>query len=181
MSRAMRALDSASQAASYMLGGIVVVLALIVMATSTSVTDITAWAWDVLGLAFSGLLGGLVFTSLFCWVQINRAPAGAPDENVWLTAGVQAANGIATLALTYTLLGISLGIGTLAGQPLTPQTVQEVIRGLTENFSLAFMTSVIGLPTAAVLRSLLLVTHARNRSCEVALQTPSTSPEEGQG
>ena len=164
MGRAMRALDIASQAASYMLGAIVVVLALIVMATSTSLTDITTWAWDILGLAFSGILGGLIFISLFCWVRIHKAAAYGPDEKVWLIAGVQAANGIATLALTYTLLGIALGIGTLAGQPLTPQTVQEVIRGLTENFSLAFMTSVIGLPTAAVLRSLLLVTEARIRN-----------------
>jgi hypothetical protein len=75
----------------------------------------------------------------------------------------KAANGIATLALTYTLLGISLGVGTLAEQELTPETVRHVIRGLTSQFSLAFMTTVVGLPTAAVLRTLLVVTHARQR------------------
>ena len=79
----------------------------------------------------------------------------------WLVAGIQAANGVATLALTYTLLGISLGIGSLAGQELTPDTIQGVIKVLTENFSLAFMTTVVGLPTSALLRSLLLVTDAR--------------------
>jgi hypothetical protein len=73
---------------------------------------------------------------------------------------LHAANGIATLALTYTLFGISLGIGDLAGQNLTPDTVQAVIRGLTERFSLAFMTTVIGLPTSALLRALLSITAA---------------------
>ena len=51
----------------------------------------------------------------------------------------------------------------LAGKELTPDTVQVVIRGLTENFSLAFMTTVVGLPVSAVLRTLLLVTSARKR------------------
>ena len=73
---------------------------------------------------------------------------------------MHAANGIATLGLTYTLFGISLGIGELAGQELTPATVQEVIRGLTERFSLAFMTTVISLPTSVLLRALLSISGA---------------------
>jgi hypothetical protein len=81
---------------------------------------------------------------------------------MWFEAGVQAANGVTTLALTFTLLGISLGIGTLAGQELTPETIQPVIRKMTANFSLAFMTTVIGLPISALLRSMIIVTHARN-------------------
>lgn len=74
---------------------------------------------------------------------------------------MQASNGITTLALTYTLFGISLGIGTLSEATLTPDTIHEVIRALTANFSLAFMTTVVGLPVSALLRSLLAVTHAR--------------------
>lgn len=73
------------------------------------------------------------------------------------------ANGVTTLALTFTLLGISLGIGSLAGQELNPDTVPVIIREMTANFSLAFMTTVVGLPVSAVLRSLIVVTHARNR------------------
>jgi hypothetical protein len=79
-------------------------------------------------------------------------------------AAMHAANGVATLALTYTLLGISLGIGQLAHEELTPATVQVVIRGLTEQFSLAFLTTIVGLPTAAVLRALIEVTRARVES-----------------
>ena len=52
-------------------------------------------------------------------------------------------------------------IGSLAGQSLTPETIQEVIRVLTENFSMAFMTTIIGLPTSAVLRAMLLIAGAK--------------------
>lgn len=157
-------LAAASQAVSYMLGGLVIALALGVMATSVSAVEITTWAWDVLGLAFATLLGSLVFIALLCWVKIKQLQARGGEYRPWLVAGVQAANGIATLALTYTLLGISLGIGSLAGQQLTPDTIQGVIKSLTENFSMAFMTTVVGLPTSALLRSLLLVAHARKSS-----------------
>jgi hypothetical protein len=160
-----RTLNHGSEAASYFLGGIVVVTALVVMAQSTDATDIAGWAFEVLGLSFLVLLGSLVFATLFAWVRLQRA--SADDEaarDLWLEVGVQAANGVTTLALTYTLLGISLGIGSLAGQDLTPQTVQAVIRDLTANFSLAFMTTVVGLPTSALLRGLLVVTRARQQA-----------------
>lgn len=164
-------LEAASQAISYMLGGLVIALALGVMATSMSVTDITSWAWDVLGFAFAVLLGGLIFIALFCWVKMKQLQARGSEYQPWLVAGIQAANGVATLALTYTLLGISLGIGSLAGQQLTPETIQDVIKSLTENFSMAFMTTVVGLPTSALLRSLLMVTEARNSSATPGVAT----------
>lgn len=163
---------AASQAISYMLGGLVIALALGVMTTSVSAAEITTWAWDVLGLAFAVLLGSLVFIALLCWVKIKHLQARQDEYRPWLVAGIQASNGVATLALTYTLLGISLGIGSLAGQQLTPDTIQGVIKGLTENFSMAFMTTVVGLPTSALLRSLLLVTDARiSSAAETAEQS----------
>ncbi len=161
MRRAAPLLSAASQATSYLLGGLVVALALTVFATSLSLAEIADWAWNILGLTFAVLLGSLVFVTLLCWVKMNRLRDGMGAYQAWLTAGVQAANGVATLALTYTLLGISLGIGGLAGKELTPDTVQLVIQGLTENFSMAFMTTVVGLPLSALLRSLILVTDAR--------------------
>jgi len=78
-----------------------------------------------------------------------------------------------TLALTYTLLGISLGIGTLAGQELTPETVRGVIQDLTANFSRAFLTTVIGLPVSAALRAVLVVTHGRRRMAASAAIQPN--------
>ena len=82
---------------------------------------------------------------------------------------MHAAQGVATLALTFTLLGISLGIGSLADNQLTPDTIQSVISQLTNRFSMAFMTTVIGLPVSAVLRTGLAVTYARRsnyRTCD---------------
>lgn len=153
-------LDSSSRATSYLMGALVVALAVAALVTSQSVTDIAAWAREVLGWTFVGLLASLVFLALFCWVRLLTGET----SDVWFEAGIQAANGVTTLALTFTLLGISLGIGTLTGQELTPDTIQPVIRRMTANFSLAFMTTVVGLPVSAVLRSLIVVTHARNRS-----------------
>ncbi len=135
--------------------------AVAVWATSSGVGDIASWIEQVLGATFVVLLAVLVFTALFCWVKLQRADA-APNPG-WLEAGLHAAGGVATLGLTYTLLGIGLGIGSLADQRLGPDTIQPVINGLTRQFSLAFMTSVIGLPASAVLRALLLVTHVNGQ------------------
>ena len=97
---------------------------------------------------------------------MNGAGANAAERDYWFAVGMQAANGVTTLALTFTLLGISLGIGSLAGQTLTPETVQTVIRDLTANFSLAFMTTVVGLPVSAGLRALLVISFKTPNSEE---------------
>ncbi len=102
----------------------------------------------------------LILATLYCWQRLLARDLTPQQRLAWHEAGLHAANGIATLALTYTLFGISLGIGELAGQSLTPDTVQDIIRGLTERFSLAFMTTVIGLPISALLRALLSISAA---------------------
>jgi hypothetical protein len=145
-----------------MMGGLALALAVAVLMTSNNVSDIANWAREVLGWSFVVILASLVFLALYSWVRMLQLN-GVGDE-VWFEAGVQAANGVTTLALTFTLLGISLGIGTLAGQELTPETIQPVIQKMTANFSLAFMTTVVGLPISALLRSLIIVTHANNHS-----------------
>lgn len=171
-------LGTGSQAVSYMLGAGVVVLALIAMATSIGAGEIAAWTHRVLGLTFVSMLGALVFTALFSWVKLSAEGGRNPADQVWLETGIQAANGVTTLALTYTLLGISLGIGSLAGKQLTPDTIQDVIQGLTQNFSLAFMTTVIGLPVSAALRALLVVTDARIRAGGGASPEPAPKTQE---
>ena len=162
MQAMLKALDTSSRAVSFLLGSLAIGLAFAAMATSRSAAEITDWAGQVLGWTFVSLLASLIFICLFSWIRLLR-DGTAPATEVWFEAGVQAANGVTTLALTFTLLGISLGIGSLAGQDLTPDTIQSVIRKMTANFSLAFMTTVIGLPVSALLRSLLIVTDARNR------------------
>ena len=164
--------DSGARATATFLGAIVVVLAVAAMSTSMSAHDVAAWAKNVFGLTFIGLMGGLVFTAFYSLTRMLQAP----DDKVWLEAGIGASNGIATLALTYTLLGISLGVGSLASQELNPETVTVVVRELTEKFSLAFLTTVVGLPVSAVLRTALLVVHARRQ--QRVQKTPTVGGED---
>ena len=152
-----RTLAHGSQAASLLLGGTVLAVALVVLIVSQDVSTIAAWALRVLGAGYLALLAALVFLSLFALVRMTDEAAAPADREFWYEAGLQAANGVTTLALTFTLLGISLGIGSLAERTLTPETVQAVIRDLTAHFSLAFMTTVVGLPVSALLRAALVV------------------------
>ena len=163
----MRALagviGTGSQAASYLMGAVVLGAAGLAALWSLQIGDIASWAFDVLGAGFIGLLTVLVLATAYCLVQLHRVRDDAEAADFWLIAGVQLAGGVATLALTYTLFGISLGIGTLAGQGLTPETVQNVISDLTASFSLAFMTTVVGLPLSAALRTILVIVHGKQR------------------
>lgn len=149
-----------SRTISYFLGLCALVLGGAVAITKTTVGEVTNWAEHILGFGFIGLFALLVIGSIYSLINMTRNKDNTAC-NVWLETGLNLSGGITTLALTFTLLGISLGIGGLAEQELTPDTVQNVIRDLTAQFSLAFMTTVIGLPTAALLRGSLLITHAR--------------------
>ena len=79
-------------------------------------------------------------------------------KSVWLHLGLHAANGIATVALTFTLFGISVGVGELTAGNLNIDNVNKVIASLTDQFSMAFMTSVVGLPLSALMRVMVGVT-----------------------
>jgi ABC-type arginine/histidine transport system permease subunit len=160
MERLLDFADTGSRSLSYLLGGVVVVVAAAVVGASVTVADLVEWAQRIFGTTFLILLVSLTYITIYCLQKMRHEPS----NDVWFEGGMQAASGITTLALTYTLMGISLGIGSLAQQTLTPETVQDVIKGLTANFSLAFMTTVVGLPLAAVLRTLLVLTQARRIS-----------------
>lgn len=160
MQTVLKRLDSGSRAVSLLLGSLAIGLAVAAIATSSSAAEITDWAGEVLGWTFVGLLTTLAFIVLYSWVRLLREGT-TPANEVWLETGVQAANGVTTLALTFTLLGISLGIGSLANQDLGPETIQVVIRDLTGHFSMAFLTTVVGLPVSAVLRAMLMIRTKR--------------------
>lgn len=121
-----------------------------------------AWALGALGPGFVVLLLALTLVALMALVRVHDAPS-VEDLLLWRDAGLHAASAIATMALTWTLLGISLGIGTLAETDLSPDTVQAVIAELTQHFSMAFLTTVIGLPVATLLRALIGVAAANRR------------------
>jgi len=152
-----------SQAASYLLGAAVLIAAGLAALWSLDLAAVAGWAFEVLGSGFVALLAGLLLGTVYCLVRLVGTRGDEAAADYWLMVGVQLANGVATLALTYTLFGISLGIGSLAGQVVSPETVQGIIRGLTASFSLAFMTTVIGLPLSVVLRTLLVVAHGKQQ------------------
>jgi hypothetical protein len=149
------------KALTWFLGAVVLALAAGAMTSSAGIGEIMDWVHRSFGISFILLFSALVLFSLYCWLQIQRADRSAPRRRVWVEAGMHAANGVATLGLTYTLLGISLGIAALSQHQLTPETVQQVIGQLTRHFSMAFLTSVVGVPAAAGLRAILMVSEAR--------------------
>lgn len=151
-----------SEAFSYLAGITVIAVAVSAAYASGNASTVIDWTMKNLGIGFVVLLAALVFTTFFSLIRLKSAGDDSDRRRFWYAVGMQAANGVTTLALTFTLLGISLGIGGLADQNLTPDTVQSVIRDLTANFSLAFMTTVIGLPLSAALRALLVVSQNRS-------------------
>jgi hypothetical protein len=165
-----------SRALSGFLGLSVIGLAVAVFATSMDVGGVVDWAERIFGVVFIVMFAGMVYTALLAIVQVRNISPYSSGYRSWFETGIQSANGIATLALTYTLLGISLGIGSLATQTLSPETIQDVIRGLTAHFSMAFMSTVVGLPVSAALRAVLLITRSRvEESQHVLVHRPNES------
>ena len=160
MSSLLQRLDDGSRALSYGLGALAITLAAAVSVGGLPLEAVLADGARILGGAFLLLFATLTLAALYCWVRLLRLPQFDPSAQPWLAGGLHAAAGIAALALTCTLLGISLGIGELAGRALTPDSVQMIIRELTARFSMAFATTILGLPTAALLRALLSITYA---------------------
>ena len=135
------------------LSGLVVIgLALIQLLFGVAPKDLFAAVKDMLGVLFIALAVGLVLTVMMAVARVCDVKLDGQSKSVWLHIGLHAANGIATVALTFTLFGISAGIGELAAGDLNIDTINTVIASLTDQFSMAFMTSVVGLPLAALMR-----------------------------
>ena len=163
MNTASKLLITTNQSIRIFLGVIVLVLVISVISTTLNAKEVLLWANQVFGLSFLILFSVIVLAFFFCIIKFHNTKMAQKEADVWLEAGLHCANGIATLAITYTLLGISLGIGSLADQDLTPQTIHRVIGELTKHFSMAFLTTVLGLPTSSILRAVLLITK---KNCE---------------
>jgi hypothetical protein len=164
--------------AAYGLGCIAIVFAAISLVTNMNLPDIVNWIAKYFGATFTFaycLLVGVAAWSLFRLAKVLSDDV--QGLHFWHQVGMQAANGISTLALTFTLLGISLGIGSLSEQSLTPENVNNVISILTTQFSMAFMTTVIGLPTATALRAWLSILFVKRQGalCQ-SEQNPDHKP-----
>lgn len=150
---ASKRVRSGAQLAYWALGSIIILLAVLSYLTQMTLADLLSYIERLFGVTFIFVFSLLV--ALAAW-SVNKIYI-QQNIDLWAETGLQAANGISTLALTFTLLGISLGIGSLAQQALTPDTVQEIIGQLTAQFSMAFMTTVVGLPTATLFRAVISI------------------------
>jgi hypothetical protein len=153
-------LTMATSTIGMIIGAVAIIFAIISLLTNMQVSDIVAWMGKYFGITFSVLFASLLLVSVYAIIKVSQEPSSA----FWAQVGVQAANGISTLALTFTLLGISLGIGALAEQSLTPENVNTIISLLTTQFSMAFMTTVVGLPASTAVRAWLAILMAKQKT-----------------
>ncbi|BDX06388.1 hypothetical protein [Planctobacterium marinum] len=153
------AISSTFRLGSGIFGILVISLAIISWYSSMNVQEMLLWGQKVFSASF--VIGYLVLigTAAYAWHKIKQSKGNNKSKQsaLWFELGQQCGNGLATLALTFTLLGISLGIGVLSEQPLTPETIQSIIQELTRQFSMAFMTTVVGLPSATLVRAIFSV------------------------
>jgi len=139
-------------------GLIVILLALILFIFGIAPVSLFTIARDTLGMLFMGLSVTLLLVTMMAIAKIRDPSVEHARQNAWFQIGLHAANGIATVALTFTLFGISAGINQLAAGELDIDSVNAVVTGLTSQFSMAFLTSVIGLPLSALMRMVVVVT-----------------------
>ena len=153
--------NQSSQAISVFLGCILISLVFFVYLTENEPFEVFNMATSILGSTFILLISLLTFFSIICITNVINL--NFYEKKLWFETGIQLSNLISTIALTYTLLGISLGIGELSSSKLDVDTINETISRLTEQFSMAFMTSVVGLPLSGILRSILIICYEYNR------------------
>nr|WP_136249653.1 hypothetical protein [Ningiella ruwaisensis] len=140
------------------LGISIIILALASFVTQLTLPELIAHAQRLFGVGFIVIYLALLTCFAFAIFKLHHQDS----TTLWTETGLQAANGISTLALTFTLLGISLGIGSLSEQTLTPESVHSIIQSLTKQFSMAFMTTVVGLPTAFICRAWIGILSAKH-------------------
>lgn len=133
----------------YLIGTVVIGLALISYVTALEPGAILAWLLERFTVLFLLLLGLFITIGVTGVLKLN----GSPTDAFWHECSLQSANALAALALTFTLLGISLGVGALGQQVISPQTIGRIIQELTAHFSMAFMTTVVGIPLSTLLRA----------------------------
>ena len=105
-------INQSSQAVSFFLGSILISLVFIVYLTENEPSEIFNMANSLLGSTFIILISLLTFFSVICITNVITLKPY--EKKFWFETGIQLSNLISTIALTYTLLGISLGIGGLS-------------------------------------------------------------------
>ena len=140
-----------------LLGCIIIILACLQLVSHINLNDFFTKVIELFSTSFVVIYCCLV---VFSFIAISKIQPNH-YKDYWSEIGLQLANAMSALALTFTLLGISLGIGSLSGQALTPDNIQLLIEQLTQHFSMAFMTTVVGLPTSIIIRATVSVRYQK--------------------
>ena len=150
-----------------LLGSVIIIFAALQLINYINLNDFFIKLTALFSTTFVVIFSCLVVSSILAisHIQPNNY------KEYWSEIGLQIANAISALALTFTLLGISLGIGSLSGQALTPDNIQVLIDQLTQHFSMAFMTTVVGLPTATIIRAIVSVRYQKMSVVEHEITT----------
>lgn len=157
----IRIADCLARSIAYLLGLVALAVAVGSAATGRSAADIAVWFLAVNGLSFTVMFFALFLLALMSWAQVEELEPDSRGYQRWLDVGLSAAAILAVVSLAYKLVGIGLGISSLADHPLTPGTLQPLMADLTRNFSMAFTTTVFGLVASSCLRLLILTAHRR--------------------
>ena len=157
----MQKFNNISQSISWFIGAVAIIFFIYMMVTGQNPNILINWGVSTLGLLFIVIFITQLILTLFCLVQLNQIEI--QNRRYWFEFGLQVSNSISTIALTFTLFGISIGIGELSTSNLDISTINKTIGKLTEQFSMAFMTSVIGLPLSGILRSILVICYERSK------------------
>lgn len=148
-------INSFSQSLSWFLGLTAIIFFVYMFISGDDPKSLMKWSFSTLGTLFIFILSSQILLSIFCIVQLNSSKI--IFKRYWFEFGVQVSNSISTIALTFTLFGISVGIGGISSSNLDILTINQTIGNLTKSFSMAFMTSVIGLPVSAIFKSILVI------------------------
>jgi hypothetical protein len=152
--RAASMLTQLARATALLSGSTIILCAFLTLIFEVTPRHIFNWCVSTLGASYLVITAIIMIISVFALLQYR---SDTEKSSLWIKIGQQSNTAIATIALTYTLCGISLGVGSLATLELGPETINSVISQLTEKFSMAFMTSVVGLPLSAFMRFVFVV------------------------
>ena len=141
-------------------GGRLIGFLCIILSVGSLVTFDTGTALFLKTVQLCGLeyLIPVLALSFFCFLAINLMQKHKDNTLVvekYFLLGSHAANGVATISLVFTLIGICSGIGLIGQVTSNGSSALPGLADMSTRFQQAFGTTIIGLPLAAFLRYVL--------------------------
>ena len=149
------------QSAGHVAGLMIIGIALITLlpeGASNLISTVGEFA-SIVGWPFLSVYGLLSVALMLTLLRIRSARRAGADEarTYWAHIGGQLCGLLSTIALVFTLWGLSQGVLLLGANQVTADTIDQLLSQLMTHFGVAFYSSIIGLPTAALGRVLVFV------------------------